>query len=562
MTTPPAERPAPVGTFAPLSVPLYRRIWGTSVVSNVGTFLQLTAGPWLMNELTGSPLMVSLVTTALTLPRLLLTIPSGVLADAFDRRTIMIVGNGVGAVATSAMAFLATTDRMTPLWLLSLTFLLGVGSAITLPAQQTMMPDLVGPSLRPQAITLNSATFNVARAVGPSIGGILVGAGLTAAAFGANAATFVLVVGVLIGFPRQPVEDVAAPLLRSAALGMRYVRFTRPIRVLIVVTTLFMLTAASVQTLLPNVASDDLQVGPTGFGILYGLLGVGALCAVTLRERARLRLGRHMLPGAVLLFGTCAVAFGLAPSPLLAGGAILLCGVGWVWTLVTLNASIQTLAPRWVRSRVVSMYLLAIGVQPFGAALAGALAEAAGPSDAVAILNGCTVVLGLLLFRLDLPVLGEIDEPMPADDQTVRRHAVEVAGTPVIVTTTWEVDPDQVEAFLEVMRDVRRTRLRTGAHRWSLFRDADRPHRITEFMVLADWDEHLAQHARLDAEAAAILRRAREFDVGGAPITRHLAGLDITRRAAAPIAEQLLTVHQQLHATDGSTPLEPPTRTS
>ncbi len=544
-----------VGTLAPLAVPLYRRIWATSVVSNVGTFLQLTAGPWLMNELTSSPLMVALVTSALTLPRLLLTIPAGVLADRFDRRNVMIAGNAIGGVATSAMAVLATTGRMTPLWLLSLTFLLGTGSAVTLPAQQTLMPDLVGPTLRPQAITLNSATFNVARAVGPSIGGLLVGAGLTAAAFGANAATFVLVVGVLLGFPRQAVEDVGAPLLRSAALGMRYVRFTRPIRVLVVLTTLFMLFGASVQTMLPNVAADDLQVGPTGFGILYGLLGVGALCAVATRESARLRLGRHMLPSAIGIFGLSAIAFGLSPTPVLAGAAILVAGVGWVWTLVTLNASIQTLAPRWVRSRVVSMYLLAIGVQPFGAALAGVLAESVGAAEAVALLNTGTVLLAGVAFRLDLPVLGEIDEPMPRDDHHIPRHAVAVAGTPVMVATTWEIDPDEVEEFLEVMREVRRARLRTGAHRWSLFRDADRPHRITEFMVLPDWDEHLAQHGRLDAEAVEVIRRARAYDRDGGPVTLHLAGLDITGRDAAPIGAQMLTVHEELHATDGSTPL-------
>lgn len=557
-----SQKAEPVGTFSPLAVPLYRRIWGTAVVSNVGTFLQLTAGPWLMNELTGSPLLVSLVTTALSLPRLLLTIPSGALADAVDRRTLMIVGNTVGATATSAMAVLAASGRMTPTWLLALTFVLGVGSAITLPAQQTLVPDLVERRLRPQAITLNSAAFNVARALGPSIGGLLVGAGLTATAFGLNAASFVLVVGVLLGFPKQPVEAAPAPLLRSAALGLRYVRFTRPILVLIVVTTAFMLTSTSVQTLLPIVSSDDLGLDASGFGVLYGLLGLGALAAVVTREFARVRLGRAMLPGAMMLFGLGGVGLGVAASPMMAGVAITVAGMGWVWTLVTLNASIQTLAPRWVRSRVVSLYLLAIGVQPIGAALAGVLAEVVGSGTAVALLNVGTALLGLVAFRLDLPVLGEIDEPMPPDDYQAPQHAVEVAGTPVIVATTWEVDPEQVDVFLDTMRALRRTRMRTGALRWSLFRDADRPYRMTEFMVLPDWGEHLAQHARLDVEAASVIQQARSLDRAGGPITRHLAGLDITHRDAPPIAEQLITVHERLHATDGSVALLPQTPTA
>ncbi|WP_341250554.1 MFS transporter [Euzebya pacifica] len=546
----------PVGTYAPLAVSGYRKVWGAAVVSNVGTFLQLTAGPWLMNELTGSPLMVSLVTAALSLPRLLLTIPAGALADALDRRNLMITGNLVGAVSTGAMAIMVTSGTITAEWLLAWTFLLGVGSAITLPAQQTLVPDLVPANMRAQAITLNSAAFNVARAVGPSIGGLLVSAGLTAASFGINAATFVLVVGVLLSFPRQPAEDAQRHLFRSAALGMRYVRFTRPIRRLIVIAGVFMLTASSVQTLLPVVASDDLAVGATGFGLLYGALGLGALAGVAGREAARVRLGRHMLPGAIAAFGLGGIAFGLAPGPWIAGLAMAVSGVMWVWTLITLNASIQTLAPRWVRGRVVSLYLLAIGLQPFGAVLSGAIAEVTGAGMAVAILSVGTVALGLFASRLELPVLGEIDEPVIADNWQMPRHATQVAGTPVLVATTWEVDPDDVEAFMDHMRELRRTRLRTGAHRWSLYRDADRPYRITEFMVVADWDEHLAQHARIDTEAAEVIRRSRAFDRADGPVTRHLAGLDILASHAPPIADQLITVHEQLHAHDGSTPLD------
>ncbi len=549
-----------VSTFDPLRVEAYRRVWGAAVVSNLGTFLQLTAGPWLMNELTGSPLLVSLVTTALTLPRLILTIPAGALADAFDRRNLMIVGNIVSGTSTAVMAALAFTGVITPTSLLGLTFGLGVGSAITLPAQQTLVPDLVPASMRAQAITLNSAAFNVARAVGPSLGGLLVGVGLTAASFGLNAATFVLVVGVLLGFPRQPAEDESrGHLLRAAALGVRYVRFTRPIRRLIVLTGLFTLTATSVQTLLPSVSSDDLGLGAQGFGLLYGVFGAGALCGVLGRERARVRLGAVMLPGSVTVFGLSGVVFGLAPTPAVAALGLAACGLAWVWTLITLNATIQTLAPRWVRGRVVSLYLLAIGLQPIGAFVAGLIAEGAGSGRAVAILCAGTVVLGLAAFRFDLPVLGDVVAPATPEDMTMPQHAVQVAGTPVLVTTTWEVAPDDVEAFLADIRELRRTRFRTGAKRWSLYRDADRPHRITEFFVVADWEEHLAQHARIDAEASAVIARARAHDVGDGPITRHLAGLDILDSGAPPIAEQMLTVHEQLHAVDGSLPLDPQT---
>lgn len=556
-TTLPPTAPDPVPTFAPLQVPEYRRVWSAALVSNLGTFLQLTAAPWLMNELTGSPLLVSLVTTALTLPRLLLTLPAGVLADAIDRRTLMIVGQVVSALSVAAMAVLAALDLITPTALLALSFALGIGTAISLPSFQTLVPDLVPRPFRAQAITLNSAAFNVARAVGPSLGGALVAAGLASLSFGLNAVSYLVVVAVLLSFPRQAIEDPGHQTMwRAAATGVRYVRFTRPIRILLLITALFALTTASVQALLPNVSSDDLGLGASGFGLLYGAFGTGALMGALSRERARARFGRALLPGSVLGFGIAGIVFGLSRVPLLSGAALLLAGVGWVWTLTTLNASIQILAPRWIRGRVVALYLVSIGLQPIGALLAGLIAEAAGAGVAIAILTSFTVLLGIVALRLDLPVLGDIEEPMQPEDWAMPRHARHVAGTPVVIATTWEVDPDQLEEFLGVLRDLRRQRFRTGAHRWSLYRDADRPHRITEFFTVHDWEEHLAQHARMDAESSEVVIRARSFDRADGPITRHLAGLDIIAGDAPPLAEQMLTVHEELHASDGSVPLD------
>jgi MFS family permease len=556
LTPAPGPDPAPpVRTLAPFEVPEYRRMWGAAVVSHVGTFLQLTAAPWLMTEMTGSPLLVSLVTTALTLPRLLLTLPAGALADVVDRRTLLLAGQSFSTVAVAAMAVLTTLDLLTPAWLLGLTFALGVGSAIAMPSFQTLVPDLVPRPLMAQAITLNSAAFNVARAVGPALGGLLVAAGLASTAFGANAVSYLAVIGVLLTFPRSTVEDPSRQgLWRSTALGVRYARFTRPIRVLLGVTAVFAFTTASVQSLLP-VVTTELGLGAMGFGALYALFGTGALTAVTLRERARVRFGRRMLPGSVLGFGVAGLVFGLAPVPAVAGAGLLAAGLFWVWTMTTLNATIQLLAPRWVRGRVVSLYVLAIGLQPAGAFAAGWLAEWSGAGVAVAAFTAGTAALGLVAFRLGLPVLGQLDEPVPPEDWTVPQHARHVGGSPVVVATTWEVDRDEVHEFLAVMRQLRRQRFRTGAHRWSLYRDADRPTRITEFFVLHDWEEHLAQHARIDAEAAAVLARARAFDRAGGPVTRHLAGLDVVDDDAPPIEEQLLTVHEELHRTDGSVPL-------
>jgi MFS family permease len=454
------------------------------------------------------------------------------------------------------MAALTWMGRIDAPLLLGLMFVLGVGSAVSLPAFQTLVPDLVDPPLRAQAITLNSAAFNVARSVGPALGGALVAVGLTAVAFGANAVSYLAVVSVLLSFPRGTAADEARPRLwRSAAAGVRYARFTQPIRLLLAVTASFAVTSASLQALLPSVASLDLGLGGGGFGVLFGLFGAGALAGALTRERIRAPAGRAMLPGSMLLFGLAAAGVGLAPSPWIAGASIAVAGVAFLWSMTTLNASVQLLAPRWIRGRVVSLYVLAVGLQPIGAFGAGLLAEQIGPGGSVAVFGAAAAVVGAATFRLPLPVLGGIEPPAPPDDWEAPVHARRVSGSPILVLTTWVLEPDDVEEFFAVMRDLRRHRFRTGAYRWSLFRDADRPHRVTEIFAVHDWEEHLAQHRRMDAEMAEVLRRARAFDRADGPVTRHLAGLDVVDPGAPPVDEQLLTVHEELHRTDGSVPL-------
>ncbi|MTV24324.1 MFS transporter [Nitriliruptoraceae bacterium ZYF776] len=520
----------PVPTLAPLRVKAYRRIWGAAVVSHLGTFLQMTAAPWLMFELTGSPFLVSLVTAFLLLPRLLLTLPAGALADVVDRRTLLIVGNLVSGAAVTAMAILAAMDLLGPTLLLVLTLVLGSGTALAMPAFQTLIPDLVPRPLLPQAITLNSGAFNVARAVGPAIGGLLVAGGLVAFSFGANAVSFLFVVGVLLTFPRDDVDAVVGSrrhLLRATAIGVRYARFTPAIRILLVVTAGFTLTAASVQALLAP-ASEELGLGGLGYGVLWGCMGVGALVGVGTRERARLVLGARMVPGSIVLFGVGGIAVGLAPSPEVAGVGMLVAGVAWVWTLITLNATVQLLAPTWVRSRVVSIYALTVGLQPIGAFLSGLLAEEIGSGRSIAVATAITLVLGIWAVRLDLPVLGEVEEPEPVGVPSPAPHrAPGVPGGRVVVSTTYDVPEDRTEEFLALMRRVRSIRRRTGARRWQLHRDALEPTRFTEHVEHAAWDEHVAQHARLEAADLAVLEAVHGLDRTGRPRTRHLSPVDL-----------------------------------
>ena len=527
----PATAPAtaPVSTLAPLAVPAYRRIWSAAVVSHLGTFLQMTAAPWLMLELTGSAFLVSLVTAALLVPRLVLTLPAAALADVVDRRTLLIAGNVIAAAAVATMAVLVGADRLGPILLLVLTLLLGSGSAIAMPAFQTLVPDLVPRPLLPQAITLNSGAFNVARAVGPSIGGAFIAAGLAVVSFGLNAVSFLVVIAVLFTLPRDQVEAaVTTPrnLARATATGVRFARFAPDIRRLLVVTAVFTLTAASVQALLAP-AAVELGLGASGFGLLWGTFGVGALVGVALREQARIRLGGWMVPAAMMLFGAGGVLFGLAPVAALAAVGLFAAGLAWVWVLITLNATVQLLAPGWVRSRVVGLYALVVGLQPVGAVLAGALAEQTSSRAAIAVTTAITLLAGLAAARLHLPVLGDVVEPQPAgleirDD--LRR--LEVTG-PVMVSRTWRVQEQDIDAFLAAARRARAVRRRTGARRWELHRDPTRPGVFTEVVYYADWEEHLLQRTRLDTHDLDTLRRFHGFDRDALEHTRLLIPVEL-----------------------------------
>lgn len=520
----------PVPTLAPLAVPAYRHVWFALVVSNLGTFLQLTAGPWLMLELTGSAFLVSAVTACLLLPRLLLTLPAGALADLVDRRTLLIVGQLVSAASVAGMAVLAASDRLGPVELLALTLLLGSGSAVAMPAFQTLVPDLVPRALLPQAVTLNSGAFNLARAIGPALGGALIAADLLPLSFALNAVSFLGVVAVLLTLPRDEVEAGLSTsprdLARATVTGVRYARFTPTIRALLVLTAVFALTAASVQALLAPVAVD-LGLGGSGFGVLWGVFGVGALAGVALRERARVLLGRAMVPASTALFGVGGVVFGLAPVAAVAAVGLFAAGLAWVWVLITLNATVQLLAPGWVRSRVVSIYALVVGLQPIGAFLSGGLAEVTGAGVAVAVSTAVTLVAGLAALRVDLPVLGDVTTPAPGGLEVLPElQDVEVTG-PVVVRRDWLVPPQDVELFLVLAAQAREIRRRTGARGWRLHRDAIAPGVFTEVVSYGDWQEHLLQRTRLDEDDLALLRRLHALDANGRPSTNLQLPVDL-----------------------------------
>jgi MFS family permease len=543
---------------APLTQRRFRWLWLASVLSNLGGFLQAVAGSWLMLELTGSPQWVAAMAASTTLPLLFLALPAGALADLTNRRNLLLTAQVLMLGAVAGMAVLAATGHITPETLLALGLALGIGVALNAPVWQAMVPDLVPRQMVASAVALNSISFNVARAVGPAIGGLLVATAGPDVAFAANAVTYAVVVAVVVTFRSSdwtPEEE--SSFSRAITLGIRFARFTPELRRLLAVAALFGLTAAAVQVLLPNLTSDRYDGGAGTYGVLLGAMGLGALVGGMTRSPIGARLRWSTVPTGIALHGVAGIGVGLVPEAWAAAPLLALAGLAWVWTLATLNTTIQAISPTWVRGRTLSLYMLAFsGVYPVGSLLAGNVAEAVGvPASITALSSGCLIV-GLLALRIRVIGLDEVSVPQAPVDWDRQPHgATGALGGPVLILNTWVIDPGRLDEFLAVLADLRLVRLRTGATVWRLYRNVDDPRRITEAFNLATWDDHLLQHGRIDEAAAEVIRKARTFDVGDGPVGRHLVAFDIADPHRRPHLDELALQHLAAHEQDGSIPL-------
>ncbi|MBP1632930.1 MAG: permease, partial [Acidobacteria bacterium] len=486
----------------PLALPRFRALWTASVFSNVGGFFQSVAASWLMLELTGSPVWVSAMAASTMLPLLFLALPSGAVADLANRRNVLLATQSLMLVSVLGMTGFALSGLITPPLLLAFGLLLGVGAAFNAPVWMAMVPDLVPREMVPDAIALNSASFNGARAIGPALGGIVVATVGPGVAFGINAASYVGVLAVILSFPAadwRPQEE--SPMGKAIAAGVRYARFSPSLLWLLGVAAAFALTGASVLTLLPNLTRDGLKGGATMYGLLLGVMGVGALVGAFSRAAANAGMGRRTLAASMALYGLGGIGIGLSGFPWLTGLLMAAVGVVWVWGLTTLNATIQTLSHSWVRGRALSLYTLAFsGVWPLGALLAGGVAEAIGTAHAVAVLSAAAALLGVAAFRMPIVGIDDVAAPREPEDYDLTPHGdAEVTGGPVLVLNTWSIDESRLAEYLEAMAELRRVRLRTGAFRWRLYRHFEEPRRMTEAFSLDSWEEHVRQHHRIDA---------------------------------------------------------------
>ena len=541
---------------APLRYPHFRWLWGASIFSASGTFIQTVAASWLMFELTGSNTWVGLMIASATLPLLFFALAAGALADMFDRTRLMLIAQAIMGSSAAAMTALTVLDLITPGLLLGLGLLLGTGLALNIPAWQALVPDLVPRGLVASAVALQSVAFNAARAVGPAIGGALVVAYGAEAGFAVNAFSYMAVIGVLLVIgPQLKIRDRETPSSMGSAisLGVRFARFTPPFRSLMALVALFAINSAVVQAVLP-VHTANLGGSAAAYGILLGAMGAGALTGAFLRNTLFGLIDGSSVPYTITLFGASGVLLGLAPNVAVAGVGMFFAGFFWLLTLATLNASAQLMAPSWIRGRAMSLYTLSFaGILPVGSIISGVVADQIGTTGSLLTFSSGAILLGLVAPRFNVPNIDDIETPIFEDDRASSPHDEEglLEGGPVIILNTWIIDEADFTPFTHLMNEVRLVRLSTGAYRWRLFRSISDPHRLTEFFAVESWEEHIAQHGRIDTASAELIKRARTYDRANGPRTRHLIAIDVEH---PPDFDDLVASHEVMHQEDGSIP--------
>jgi len=385
-------------TFSAMRHRNFRLFFWGQLVSVIGVWMQSTAQQWLVYRITGSQTSLGMVTFVNFLPVLLFSLFMGVITDQFPRRNLLIVTQVWFTVSAIVLATLTWLGIVQYWHILLLSFLLGLGTALDFPARQAFVVEMVDGEKRDvmNAISLNSALFNVARIIGPAISGAVVAAVGEAPAFAINGISYLAVVlGLALMRLSPPPETTkrAKPLERMKA-GFRYIFSERDILGLVVMVAAVSMVGFGSLTLLPVFAKDILKIGAEGFGQLLSAQGVGALTGsfVLIFLGDRLHKGRLLLFGRILL-GPGIIGLALSRTPWVSMAAMAVLGYSFITQLVLTNTLIQSIVPDDLRGRVLSTYTWALGgFYPLGSLLMGFLGDQTGAPGA-ALISGVGSIL-------------------------------------------------------------------------------------------------------------------------------------------------------------------------
>jgi MFS family permease len=469
--------------------------------------------------------------TAASLPVLLLGLPAGALADILDRRKLLIFWQAWMLIAALLLSVFGLTGALGPILLLSLTFLLNVGTAMNNPAWQAIVPELVPRAMLSEAISLNSAVFNLARVLGPAFGGMVLAlfadayAG-AAAVFFINALSFLFVIYVLYRWKRKPLHTSSLPAERfigSLRAGVRYVRHAPDLQIVLLRTVQTTTCASALWALLAVVAKHDLRNGAFGYGMLNASLGFGAVMGATLLPRVRNKLSPNaIISTACAAIGCALLVLAFVHQAWAVVIALMFAGFAWTSTTSTFNIAVQLSVPPWVQARALGTYQMVFqGGLALGSALWGGLASHFGTAFALS-LAAAGLFVGIVLSRriaihddkLDLTSIAAAGLSRSVPAMMIEPRPEE---GPVLISITYTIDPNEREGFVQAIDRLKTIRLRDGAMRWGLFRDPFDPRRYVETFLVDSWSEYMRQRERFTVEDLAVREHVQAFQKGEMP---------------------------------------------
>jgi MFS family permease len=507
---------------------------------------------------------VALVQASTTLPIMLLALPCGAIADIWDRRLIMLIAQGMLLAVSIVLAVMAYVGHLTPWSLLTLTFLIGCGTALYGPAWQSSVGEQVPREDIPAAVALNTMSYNLARTAGPAVGGVIVATAGAPAAFVANAFTYVALLVTLASWKRPKPKSNLPPetMLMAMSAGLRYSRLSPAIRAVLLRGFTLGVAGSAIWALMPLIARDLLGGGAFIYGLLFGTFGVGAVIGALGSATARQRLGNEKLVRlGTVGFASTAIVSAFSPWLALTMAVFIIGGASWVLMLSTFNITVQLSSPKWVTGRSLAIYQMVVfGGMAIGSWMWGEIAENVSLVAALAtsgVLLAFSVLLGM---PARLPQSESLNLSAARGDLNVTPKVEFGPESGRIVTTvTYHVAAEDHAAFVQAMQEVRRIRRRDGARRWMLLQDISVPEIWVERFHSPSWVEHVRRYHRFTVADQEIERRALAFHRGSAPpriqhlIERPGGDMPMVRTEAQKLGERAVVSDPNLPTSAGTT---------
>jgi MFS family permease len=508
-------------TWMALRNPVFRKLWIASVISGTCVAAHDTAATWLMNMLTPSPFLISVLATVASLPFFLFTLPAGALADIVDRKKFLCLINLWLAVAAAALAILGWLHLLNPYVILTSVFVIGVGFALNAPAWTSSVSEVVSNVELPSAGILGGLQLNISGIIGPALGGLLVPVIGLNFVFAVNAACFLVVILAVLQWKRTNAQSRIGleRFFESFTTAIRYVRYAPGLQVVLARNALFALFISVIPALMPVVGLKALHLNPSQLGLLFTSMGVGSVAgAVFIIPWLRARYSPNTLVvSANLVVVLVYVLMALVRQQELFLVVAALAGVGWTLSASELWVAAQRAMPGWARGRMnATVIMVSQGALALGGVIWGYAVATTGTTYT---LLGAAVLflISLALARpLSINFTGTLNfDPAPVTTFSHRLiYTPEPHDGPMSITVEFKVDCAHGREFINLMREVRLIHLRNGAYSWRLDEDITRSNTLRLEMIVPSWNGHLLQKERMTKAEKELLEKASSLHIG------------------------------------------------